>query len=142
MRFLATSTVLDFDQAGLYPQYEALADDNGLGELVRRLAMSQTPSDGRHLIYRSTEPVGGNRKLAQAAIDIPVAARFVEEGGREYVFIAGKKRSVVVVDGQKKALETAIETRGEEGVLVRLRQPVTRTESRMSSCAAIWQICP
>jgi hypothetical protein len=59
--------ILDFDRPDLYECYEALADDNGLGELVRRLPLVETPSGGAHCYYRCEQPVGGNRKLARDA---------------------------------------------------------------------------
>ena len=59
---------LDFDEAGLYAQYEQAAADHGLLEFVQSLPLVETPTGGAHLRYRCAEPVAGNQKLAQKEI--------------------------------------------------------------------------
>ncbi len=59
------SEALDFDQPGLYEQFADLCTQQGLGELLETLPLVQTPSGGRHLLYRCEGPVGGNTKLAE-----------------------------------------------------------------------------
>ncbi len=59
------SEALDFDQPGLYEQFADLCIQQGLGVLLETLPLVQTPSGGRHLLYRCQEPVGGNTKLAE-----------------------------------------------------------------------------
>jgi putative DNA primase/helicase len=104
---------LDFDEAGLYQEYEALADDNGFGDLVRRLPLVETPSGGYHLRYRCEVPVKGNQKLAWLLLDIPADAEFDETGKK--VRFGGEEYPVVETDGTKKAITIRIETRGEGG---------------------------
>ena len=59
------SEALDFDQPGLYEQFADLCIPQGLGDLLDALPLVQTPSGGRHLLYRCQEPVSGNQKLAE-----------------------------------------------------------------------------
>ena len=61
------SEALDFDQPGLYPRFAGLCHQQGWGDLLDRLTLLETPSGGHHLLYRCTEPVGGNAKLAETA---------------------------------------------------------------------------
>lgn len=58
---------LDFDKPDLYrPFLDTLESINP--DLRQRLTLRQkTPSGGYHIIYRCTEPVGGNAKLARSA---------------------------------------------------------------------------
>ena len=59
------SEALDFDETGLYAQFAHLCQAQGWGDLVERLPLIETPSGGHHLLYRCTNPVGGNTKLAE-----------------------------------------------------------------------------
>ena len=59
------SEALDFDQPGLYEQFADLCTQQGLGELLDTLPLVETPSGGRHLLYRCEAPVSGNTKLAE-----------------------------------------------------------------------------
>ena len=85
-RVSRNSEVLDFDQPGLYEEFEALADETGHGDLVRSLPRIKTPSGGDHLPYRCTEPPEGNQKLAERAVEVP-------EGTQGARLIAGKSSS-------------------------------------------------
>ena len=59
------SEALDFDHPGLYDQFAHLCHSQGLGGLLDRLPLVQTPSGGHHLLYRCAEPVSGSTKLAE-----------------------------------------------------------------------------
>jgi len=59
------SEVLDFDEKGLYSQFADLCTTQGLADLLDRIPLIETPSGGHHLLYRCTQPVGGNTKLAE-----------------------------------------------------------------------------
>jgi len=61
------SEALDFDQPGLYAQFADLCRRQGMGDLLDRLPLVETPSGGHHLLYRCTDPGGGNVKLAETA---------------------------------------------------------------------------
>ena len=92
---------LDFDEPGLFDEYEQLAEDNDLGDLLRRLPLVETPSGGRHLYFRCETPVGKNTPLA----------RIEDEVSRE---TTGAKFR----DGKYWKVRTRIETRGEGGYAV------------------------
>lgn len=59
------SEVLDFDEVGLYDRFAALGAGHGLADLLERIPLIETPSGGRHLLFRCAEPVEGNQKLAR-----------------------------------------------------------------------------
>ena len=59
------SEALDFDETGLYTQFAHLCTAQGWGDLLERLPLVETPSGGHHLLYRCTDPVNGNTKLAE-----------------------------------------------------------------------------
>ena len=61
------SEALDFDQPGLYNQFADLCRQQGFGALLDRIPLVETPSGGHHLLYRCTDPAGGNAKLAETA---------------------------------------------------------------------------
>lgn len=59
------SGALDFDQPGLYSEFARLCNTQGWGSLLDSLPLVETPSGGHHLLYRCTQPGGGNTKLAE-----------------------------------------------------------------------------
>lgn len=59
--------ILDLDVSGLDAEFEQIAEDNGLLEIVQQLAKSRTPSGGAHYYYRLYEAPGRNRVLARDA---------------------------------------------------------------------------
>lgn len=89
---------LDFDALGLCDDFAALCHEHGHGELLDSLPLIETPSGGRHLLYRCEAPVPGNQKLAQTLAD-------AEEGA------PGAR----LVNARWVKIETLIETRGEGG---------------------------
>ena len=80
------SEVLDFDAPGLFEEYAALCADHGLAELLATLPLIETPSGGRHLLYRCEEPVEGNQKLARDKIG---AVRIETRGEGGYTLAPG-----------------------------------------------------
>ena len=65
-RVSGNSEVLDFDKPGLYEQFKDVCREQGLTDVLESLTLIETPSGGRHLLYRCLEPVAGNQKLAEA----------------------------------------------------------------------------
>ena len=73
----------------------------GVGDLVEACPLIETPSGGRHLLYRCEAPVAGNQKLAEEAVEVPEGT----DGAR-------------LMDGKWVKIETMIETRGEGGYVL------------------------
>jgi len=89
--------VIDFDTLGKgdaphFQTWANLMNDNGFGELLRRLVIAKTPSGGRHVFYRCPGHVVGNQPLARS------------------------KESVIAGDGTTKSI--LIETRGDRGYVL------------------------
>ena len=85
---------LDFDEAGLYEKFEAAYQEQQRQEqqgddLLVRLPLVETPSGGRHLLYRCTEPVSGNQKLAQRLIGSKIETLIETRGEGGYIVAAG-----------------------------------------------------
>jgi hypothetical protein len=62
--------VIDFDlpkggNIDHFKQFMALCRDFDRADLIKRLAIAETPSGGRHLFYRCPEGVESNKKLAE-----------------------------------------------------------------------------
>lgn len=93
--------VLDYDKIGIYDLWVDTCIHNGFGDLVERCPLIETPSGGWHLLYRCEEPVAGNQKLAQEAVEVPEGT----DGAH-------------LLDGKWVKIETMIETRGEGGYIV------------------------
>ena len=83
--------ILDFDEPGLYDEWAALCEDQGLGPLLETLPLAATGGGGRHVYYRCAS-VAANTKLAQ---------RWEETRNKG-----------------KGGLEVLIETRGEGGYAI------------------------
>lgn len=109
--------ILDFDEPGLYDQFAAICSDTGMGDLLDRLPLVETPSGGHHLYYRSAEPVAGNQKLAETgerktrietrgeggyAIAPPSPAA-CHTDGRSYRFQRGRPHSVPTIAMHERA---------------------------------------
>ncbi len=92
------SEMLDFDEVGLFEQFDALCREQGYGDCLDAMPLIETPSGGRHLGYRCEEPVAGNQKLAQRLVE----AAKETKGARQ-------------IGGAWYTVETRIETRGEAG---------------------------
>lgn len=113
------SEALDFDQPGLYEQFANLCIPQGFGKLLDTLPLVQTPSGGRHLLFRCEEPVSGNVKLAETQerktlietrgeggyTVAPGSALFCHPVGTPYQFLRGDAASVpTVTAGERAAL--------------------------------------
>ena len=92
---------LDFDEPGLFDEYEQLAEDNGLDDLLRRLPMAETPSGGRHLYFRCETRVDKNTPLARIEDEVSCETK-------------GARRR----DGKYWKVRTRIETRGAGGYAI------------------------
>ena len=107
---------LDFDEVWLLDKYLALAADVGLGPVVDKLSMVQTPSGGGHLYFRGTEPPPGNLKLAynknkQIRIEtrgeggyalVPPTPAVCHPDNRPYVYLRGDLSSVPTITAQQR----------------------------------------
>ena len=80
---------LDFDEPGLYERFETLCLEQGREELVGRLPLVATPSGGRHLLYRCTELVDGNQKLAQRLVGGSLETLIETRGEGGYIVAPG-----------------------------------------------------
>ena len=102
--------LLDFDVGGeLYPAWRerVIAADP---DLLDRLVVEQSFSQGRHVVYRCESPICGNLKLARRRQPV---------SGPELVTICGKRYVPYRdADGQWYVLLTLIETRGEGGIFL------------------------
>lgn len=101
--------MVDFDHEGeLFGHWcELVATESPA--LIERLVVERSQSGGRHVIYRSEEPVSGNRKLAQRTLVVPSA---------EPIVLAGKRYVPRRVDDRFEVTLTLIETRGEGGLFL------------------------
>ncbi len=93
--------VLDYDKIGVYDEWADACTQSGLSDLVERCPLIETPSGGRHMLYRCEEAVAGNQKLAEEAVAVPEGT----DGARQ-------------VEGKWVKVETMIETRGEGGYIL------------------------
>jgi hypothetical protein len=101
--------MIDFDQQGeLFDRWKELVLTEAPG-LVERLVIERSQSGGRHVVYRTTTPVPGNRKLAQRTVVVPTA---------EPVVIGGKTYVPRRVGDHYEITITLIETRGEGGIFL------------------------
>ncbi len=103
--------IIDFDFAAeLYEPWRQRVEAASPG-MLDRLAVETTPSGGKHVAYRCSDPVCGNMKLAQRQIDTP---------SNEPVTIHGKtltpRRDPAT--GTWYVVVTLIETRGEGGLFL------------------------
>ncbi|MFM2094101.1 MAG: hypothetical protein RIS70_1225 [Planctomycetota bacterium] len=101
--------LLDFDHRGeLFDQWaEAVAKESE--GLLERLLIETSQSGGRHVIYRSSEPVSGNRKLAQRIIPAKSGDAMIVDGKSYVPRKTGDRYEVTC---------TLIETRGEGGLFL------------------------
>jgi len=140
---------LDFDAPGLYEDFAALCEQQGLGDLVKSCPLVETPSGGRHLLYRCEAPVQGNRKLAQrldtdtGAIETLIETR--GEGGytiapgsplachpdnKPYTFLRGRPKTLPTITGEQRTLLLALASSFNEYVKPEAmrREPKTHTQ--------------
>ncbi|MBA3935853.1 MAG: AAA family ATPase [Planctomycetes bacterium] len=102
--------LIDFDCAGeAFTAWSTLVNAEVPG-LLDRLVVETSPSGGWHVVYRCTEPVCGNLKLAQRREDLDSPAE-VMRFGKSYK--PRKDR-----DGRWHIVLTMIETRGEGGLFL------------------------
>jgi len=101
--------MLDFDCGGeLYDRWAELVREH-LPDLLDRLLIEQSQSGGRHVVYRCSEPISGNLKLAQRVVAAP--------NGDE-VTIGGKRFRPRHVGDHYEVTLTLIETRSEGGLFL------------------------
>jgi hypothetical protein len=100
---------IDHDHnAEFYQAWKALVDQDCPG-LVDRLILVKTQNNGLHNIYRCTEPVEENLKLAKKMIEV------AGEGEHRYNH---KKYKAKQIDGGWYIMPDIIETRGEGGYVL------------------------
>ncbi|MCK6478105.1 MAG: DUF3987 domain-containing protein [Phycisphaerales bacterium] len=137
--------MIDFDLAGAaFEPWRARVEAVCSG-LIDRLVVETTPSGGRHVAYRCSDPVCGNMKLAQRSFDAP-GADPIEVAGKRFTPRKG-------VDGCWRAVATMIETRGEGGMFLCAPSngyvleagdlaalPVIKSEERECLLACAWEL--
>ncbi len=97
---------IDFDFKAAYLDEWLNLVDEVMPGLVDKLVIQKTQSGGCHAIYRCTDPVQGNQKLATEGIGVSGT------GEHEY---QGKKIKAVERNGKYYITPCLIETRGEGG---------------------------
>ncbi len=102
--------MLDFDLAGEAFEAWHHAVETANPELLARLIIEQSPSGGRHVVYRCRSAVSGNLKLAQR--------RQVVDGPDEVTICGKRYQPRQDRDGSWHVLLTLIETRGEGGLFL------------------------
>ena len=101
--------MLDFDyEAELFERWCELVASQSPG-LVDRLVIERSQSGGRHVVYRCTVEIPGNRKLAQ---------RIIRVDSSDPIVIGGKKHIPRKVGERFELTCTLIETRGEGGLFL------------------------
>lgn len=137
--------MIDFDLEGKYfgPWRESVeAEAPGL---VDRLVIEETPSGGRHVVYRCESAVCGNVKLAHVVMEAPDEMPLVV-GTKEYKPRPGP-------NGSWAAQVVSIETRGEGGLFLcdptpgyrvvqgdLARPPVLTADERAILLGAAWRL--
>jgi len=110
--------MIDFDLlAELFESWKAKVEAAAPG-LMDRLFIEKTQSDGRHVAYRCEVEICGNIKLAQRKRPVSEDEITVDEEGREFVVLCGKKYVVRKDADGKYVIITLIETRGEGGLFL------------------------
>lgn len=95
--------VLDFDQkAALFEAWSAIVRDEAPG-LLERLVIERSQSGGIHVLYRSTEPVGGNTVLAAVA-DGAGRTTLIETRGEGGLILCAPTPGYELLHGQLHAL--------------------------------------
>lgn len=97
--------VIDCDDALLCPEYLDLIKAHD-PELYARLVIIETPSGGKHLLFRC-EKIEGNQKLAMRAVEVPEGTRGARKDGDRWI-----------------KLEVLFETRGQGGYIVAPGSPL------------------
>ena len=98
--------VLDGDALDVFPEYIELVKTHDPA-LYERLAIIETPGDGRHLPWRC-EVIEGNQKLAMRAIEVPEGTQGAKRDGDRWI-----------------KLKVLFETRGEGGYIVAPGSPLS-----------------
>jgi putative DNA primase/helicase len=80
--------VVDLDQPEVIPSFEALVNE-ALPGLLEQLVVVGSPKGGRHYIYRSSEPVAGNQKLAMRMVGSQQVCLIETRGEGGYVLAPG-----------------------------------------------------
>lgn len=86
--------VLDFDDPSLLTPWKTAVRECAGKELLRRLVLVETPGPGYQVYYKCTEPVSGNRKLAQRLIEGKPHAVIETRGEGGYVVAPGSPPEV------------------------------------------------
>jgi hypothetical protein len=111
--------MIDFDFAGELFHPWCLKVEAAAPGLVEKVVLETTQSSGWHVAYRCSDDVCGSLKLAQRKRPVQDHEVQVDDGGREFVTLHGKKYAVRVdSDGSRYVLITLVETRGEGGVFL------------------------
>jgi hypothetical protein len=104
---------LDFDlDADRFVLWKRIVQQK-VPDLFERLVIQKTPK-GKHVIYRCTEPVSGNTKLAHKMVKV--------DGPGEHRY-EGKDFSAKQINGSYYIIPCSIETRGERGYFLHAPSP-------------------
>lgn len=116
------SELLDFDAPGAYEEFHALCGEHGLPGIIDAMPLVETPSGGRHLLYRCPEAtIDGNHQLARCGdrkVKIetrgeggyalaPGSPPSCHETGREYRFLRHCPVPVITAPERKRLLAVA-----------------------------------
>lgn len=96
--------LLDFDIPRFWDAFEIECRAKGLGELLNTLIIQETPSGGRHIIYRCPDGIEHNSKLAWAPYDNPAEPKkkreiAIETRGEGGYFLTAPSRNYKLVQG-------------------------------------------
>jgi len=108
----AALEILDLESIAPLDEFRALVEEAAPG-LLDRLPRVKTPTNGRHIYYRSAT-VEGNQKLAQRAEEV-VADELPRTGAGALDNRAISKLGLREIGGKYFKIRTLIETRGEGG---------------------------
>lgn len=143
------SEALDFDGPDAWQEFSALAEAQGLTDLVARCVAVASPGGGRHLCYRCSAPVDGNLKLARYADGktkietrgeggytvAPGSPAACHSTGKPYKLVAGKFSAVPVLTPEERAtllaLASGCNAYAEPERLISPTEPNTRPDGEL-----------
>jgi hypothetical protein len=105
---------LDFDfKAAWFDDWTRLVTDEA-PDLLKSVLVQKTQSGGLHIVFRCTEPIHRNQKLATDLIQVKLSETYEKDGKRFFSF-QKKELEVHEVDGKLFVYPCYIETRGQGG---------------------------
>lgn len=90
---------IDFDDPETFPLWKALLEDQGYGDLLKSLVVQETQGGGFHAVYRCSDGVQGNQKLAWGLDDTAGKRIRIETRGEGGYFQACPSPGYKMVQG-------------------------------------------